>query len=186
MVDIAMNRAVHLARRDAHYRCYLENLEKRFHESSLEKRKGRIEKMLHHLAEACYEGTCALRGTRGWRAEKMFVKYLNLIYDAARAAQVMVQHEALLKEDKSFLKKFLRGGAAKIVQFEERSRSMAEEIIDTMAELVLYASSTYSELKKANIESLTPNDRVRYRIAHDAVVPRLMSRGEQGEEAQTT
>ncbi|MCX6357622.1 MAG: hypothetical protein NT045_07105 [Candidatus Aureabacteria bacterium] len=173
MVDILMNRAVHVARRDAHYRCSLELLEGRFGDASLAKRRDRVARMLAHLEEASYEATCALRGTRGWRAEKMFLKYLHLICDAARAAQVMVQHEALLKEDKGFLKQFLRGGEAKIAQFEERARSMAGEIIEAVAELVLYASATYSDLKKANLDSLSPNDKTRYRIAHDAVIPRM-------------
>jgi hypothetical protein len=184
MVNILMNRAVHLARRDAHYRCYIELLEKRFEEASLAKRKERIAVMLRHLDEARQEAMYALRGTSGWRSEKMFVKYLNLICDAALAAQVMVYHEALLREDKSFLKKFLRGGMEKIMQFEERSRSMAGEIIDTMAQLVLYASSTYSELKIANMESLSPNDRVRYRIAHDAVAPHLSGYREKREKTK--
>jgi len=184
MVNIAMNRAVHLARRDAHYRCYIELLEKRFEEASLAKRRERIAKMLSHLEEARHEAICALRGTSGWRAEKMFVKYLNLICDAALAAQVMIHHEALLREDKSFLKKFLRGGMEKILQFEERSRSMAGEIIDTMAQLVLYAGSIYSELKAANLESLSPNDRVRYRIAHDVVAPNFSQYGENREETK--
>jgi len=184
MVNIGMNRAVHLARRDAHYRRYIELLEKRFEEASLAKRREKIEKMLGHLREACYEATCALRGTDGWRAEKMFVKYLNLIYDSAFSAQVMVQHEALLREDKSFLKKFLRGGGEKIAQFEQRSGDMEREIIDTMAQLVLYASYTYSELKNANLESLTPGEKARYHIAHNAVAPYMNEYGKKREKTK--
>lgn len=171
MVDISMNRAVHLARRDAHYRLCMDLLERRFEEASVARRRERIERIMGHVGEARDEAIYALRGHAGWRAEKMFVKFLHLMYDAAKAAQVMVQYEALLKEDKSFLKRFLGGGIAKLVQFEERSRSMEAEILDKMAELILYAGSTYSELKAANIESLSGDDKARYHIAYGALIP---------------
>lgn len=171
MVNISMNRAVHLARRDAHYRCFISLLEQRFEESPLPKRRRRMEGILHHLAEASREATCALRGHRGWRDEKIFLKYLVLVYDGVKAALVMLEHESLLREDKSFLKRLLGGGTAILAAFEERSRSMEGEILDHVAQLVLYASSTYSELKKVNHDSLPPADQVRYRIAYDAVIP---------------
>jgi len=171
MVNIAMNRAVHLARRDALYRCCIELLEGRHAEASIVKRRSRIEGILKHLSEARHEAICALRGNRGWRSEKIFVKYLELIYDAAQAAQVMIQHEALLKADKSFLKRLLGMGTAKLTQFEDRHRSMEREILDGITVLVMYASSTYSELKKANLNSLSPSDKARYRVAYSAVHP---------------
>jgi hypothetical protein len=171
MVNIAMNRAVHLARRDAHYRRCIDILEKRFEEASIARRRERIDLILSHLGEARDEAIYALRGHGGWRTERLFVKFLNLVYDAAKASQVMVQHEALLKEDKSFLKRFLGAGIAKLVQFEERSRSMEAEILDKIAELVLYASPTYSELKRMNTDSLSNSDKARYHIAYDAVIP---------------
>jgi len=171
MVNIAMNRAVHLARRDAHYRRCIELLEARRSEASIVKRRGRIEEILKRLSEARYEAICAMRGNRSWRTEKIFVKYLDLIYDAAQAAQVMIQHEALLRADKSFLKRLLGVGMARLTQFEDRHRSMEGEILDGIVVLVMYASSTYSELKKANIDSLSPNDKARYRVAYSAVHP---------------
>ena len=171
MVNISMNRAVHIARRDAHYRCCIRLLEQRFEESPLVKRRKRLEGILHHLEEAIREATCALRGTRGWRDEKIFLKYLHLAYDGVKAALVMLEHEALLKEDKSFLKRLLGGGTAMLATFEDRSRSMEREILDHVAQLVLYASSTYSELKKANHDSLSNADQGRYLIAYDAVMP---------------
>ena len=171
MVDIAMNRAVHLARRDAHYRCCIELLEARCAEASIMKRRGRIEEILRCLSEARYEAICAMRGNRSRRTEKIFVKYLDLIYDAAQAAQVMIQHEALIRADKSFLKRLLGVGTARLAQFEDRYRSMEGEILDGIAVLVMYASSTYSELKKANIDLLSPNDKARYRVAYSAVHP---------------
>jgi len=177
MVLISMNRAVHLALRDAHYRRCVEELERSFGESSIVKRRERIERILGHLAEARHEAECALRGHRGWRAERMFVKFLTLIYDAAKAAQVMILHEGLLREDKSFLKKLLGSGASQLVQFEERNRSMEGEILERVAKLVLHASPTYSDLKKANMESLSPQDQSRYRIAYDAVIPHTYGAG---------
>ncbi|HOE28001.1 MAG: hypothetical protein IT574_09150 [Candidatus Aureabacteria bacterium] len=171
MVNIAINRAVHLARRDAHYRCCIRLLEQRFEETPLVKRRRRLEGILHHIAEAIREATCALRGSRGWRDERIFLKYLLLVCDGVRAALVMLEHEALLREEKGFLKRLLGGGAAILVTFEERSRSMEQEILDHVAQLVLYASSTYSALKKANHDSLRGADRERYRIAYEAVLP---------------
>lgn len=171
MVNIAMNRAVHLARRDAHYRCCIQLLEQRFEESPLAKRRKRLEGILHHLAEATLEATCALRGNRGWRDEKIFLKYLHLVCDGVKAALVMLEHEALLREDKSFLKRLLGGGAAMLATFEERSRSMEVEILDHVGQLVLYASPTYSALKNANHDSLSATDQERYRIAYTAVLP---------------
>ncbi len=171
MVNISMNRAVHLARRDAHYRCFIHLLEQRFEQATLVKRRRRMEEILHHLSEASREATCALRGARGWRDERLFVKYLALAYDGVKAALVMLEHEALLREDKSFLKRLLGGGAAILAAFEERSRSMEREILDHVAQLVLYASSTYSELKEANHASLSPADHGRYRVAYEAAMP---------------
>jgi hypothetical protein len=166
-----MNRTVHLARRDAHYRCCIRLLEQRFEETPLLKRRRRLEGILHHLGEASREATCALRGNRGWRDEKIFLKYLILVFDGVKAALVMLEHEALLREDKSFLKRLLGGGTALLATFEERSRCMEREILDHVSQLVLYASPTYSELKKANHDSLSAADQERYRIAYEAVLP---------------
>ncbi|MEJ2746150.1 MAG: hypothetical protein P8123_10780, partial [bacterium] len=102
MVNISMNRAVHLARRDAHYRISMELLEGRRQEAHISKRRNRIEGILRHLSEARYEAICAVRGNKGRYSERIFVKFLDLIYDAAQAAQVMIQYEALLRADKSF------------------------------------------------------------------------------------
>ena len=171
MVDISMNRAVHLARRDAHYRMSMELLEARHQEAPIAKRRGRIEGILKHLSEARYEAICAVRGNRGRYSERIFVKFLDLIYDAAQAAQVMIQYEALLRADKSFLKRLLGMGTAKLTQFENRHRGMESEILEGIAVLVMYASSAYGELKKANIRSLSPSDKARYRLAYGALHP---------------
>ncbi|MDD5557582.1 MAG: hypothetical protein PHN82_10105 [bacterium] len=171
MVNVAMNRAVHLAQRDAHYRLCIELLERRHEESSIARRRERIERVLRHIGEARTEAVFALRGRRGTRAEHLFVKFLDLIHDAAKAAQVMAHHEALLKEDKSFLKRFLGTGIVRLAQFEERSRGMEGELLDKLAELILYASAAYSDLKRSNIDLLDPPERARYQIAYAALIP---------------
>ncbi len=171
MVNFAINRAVHLARRDAHYRCCIELLEGRQAEASALKRRSRIEGILKHLSEARHEAICALRGSKGCRSEKLFVKYLDLICSAARANHVMIQHEALLKADRSFLKQLLGMEAAKLTQFEDRHRSIEMEILGGITVLVMYASSIYSGLKKENLSSLSPTEKARYRVAYRAIHP---------------
>jgi hypothetical protein len=48
---------------------------------------------------------------------------------------------------------------------------MESEILDGIALLVMYASSAYGDLKKANLRSLSSSDRVRYRLAYSALHP---------------
>lgn len=173
MVNITINRAVHLARRDAHYRLCVRLLRESWEIASVVRRRKRIHKILNHTQEAYSEALYALRGYKKSRAEKHFVKYLDLMYDAAKAAGVMVQHEALIKEDKSFLNQFLGTGAEMLGQFEEfekRHGRMVREILRGMSEIASLARTPYRRLHRANIELLSHNDHLRYRSAYKAVI----------------
>jgi hypothetical protein len=170
MVEIAVNRPVHLARRDAHYRQCVELLRGCSEIASVARRRVRIRRILDHVQEAYQEAIYALRGYKGSRAEKQFVRYLDLTYDAAKAAQVMVQHEALLKEDKSFMPQFLGASTAKLVGFEVAHRGMVGKILNVMNEIASLASDTFQKLRKNNMEALSPNESKRYQNAYRAAM----------------
>ena len=170
MVNVAMNRPVHLARRDAHYYSYLQIMKKVSHKGPLEKRRDKIEGILRHLKEAYQEARYAVRGFKAHATEEQFIKYLDLLYDAAKAAAAMVQHETLLEEDKSFLNCFLGVETEKIMQSERCFERMGRDIINGMDEIVSLAGTAYNRLRRANMNWLSPDDRERYQSAYQAAI----------------
>jgi hypothetical protein len=170
MVDIAMNRAVHLAQRDAHYKLYMSLLKKCIEISSVKRRRCRIQTLLNHIKEAYFEGLYAMRGCRVSRTEKYFNRYLELVYDAAKAAEVMVEHEVLLREDKSFLPRFLKVDDGGLARFEERHRAMVKELLQGMADMARRATPVCRKLVESNFGALKSSDLRRYKTAYQAVI----------------
>ena len=185
MVNIAMNRAVHLARRDAHYRRFQIRMRDCAGLTSLARRHARIQMVLYHITEAHREAVYAMRGFRKARLERQFVRFLDLMRDAAQAAAVMVQHEGLIKEDRSFLNQFLETKTEIVGRFEEHHRKMLEESLGGIGDMVAAAEKSYRKLRRRNLEALSPDEHRRYKTAYDAAMHGGMGGGPRSREGRT-
>lgn len=166
MVDISINRAVHLARRDKLYMRARRQLRSQFSGQSLSKRGKSLEKLLYLLEQAKAEAESALRGMSRDSSEGNMFKFLELLCDAADAACAMVRHEALLEHDKNFLKAFMGKEAAGVMKTEIGYRRSADEIVKGMQSMVAAVDEAYTNLRKAERKSISKEERERYRRAY--------------------
>lgn len=162
MVQVTMNRAVHLARRDKHYEKALGLIAGNVNDEPLSQRVWRVENLIQNLETAYHEAFYALRGYEGDVDEQNFLKVLELVLDSAWAAQAMVRHENLLEEDKSFLNQFLGESIDKITQAERTYKERAQDILLGIQELTLTAKPAFDKVRQKNIQSLTDEERARY------------------------
>lgn len=166
MVDISINRPVHLARRDKLYMRARRQLRVQFSGQSLEKRGGNLDMLIYLLEQAKGEAESALRGKSksvpGWN---MF-KFLELLCDSAEAACAMVRHEALIVQDRSFLKAFMGKEAQGIMRTEIGYRKSADEIVQGMRSMVAAVDEAYHKLRLIERETCSSEGRERYRRAY--------------------
>lgn len=162
MVNVTMNRAVHLARRDKHYEKALQLLSDDFSAEPLSQRVWRVDNLIANLETAYQEGYFAVRGIDLDLDEQNFLKVLELVMDSAWAAQAMVQHENLLEEDKSFLNQFLGESLDKITQSEKSYKERAQNILVGIRDLTRSAQRAFEKVREKNLKSLTEDERARY------------------------
>lgn len=170
MTNVAMNRPVHLARRDAFYQKALELLKGETFSEPLSERVWRVEKLIYNLKSAFKEARYAQRGVRCDKNEVNFLKVLELVLDSARAVQAMVDHENLLEEDKSFLHEFLGESIAKINKDENTYRTRAKDILKGIQELTQMAEAAFDKVRSENIKKLSEEDRSRYEKTTQSLV----------------
>src|SRR2546425_678421 len=104
MRELALNRPVHLAGRDAYYEGAVKLLQGDLMNYPV---GDRLEKCRHitYLLQLAHEHAAfALRGLDSSREEKLFVQFLELLLDSAQALQVMTKHENLLVSDRELLR----------------------------------------------------------------------------------
>lgn len=162
MVNVTMNRVVHLARRDKHYEKALSLLSTDFDKEPLSQRVWRVENLIQNLEAASQEAFYALRGTEAEQDEQNFLKVLELVLDTAWAVQAMVRHENLLEEDKSFLNQFLGESLDKIMQAERTYKDMGKDILISIRELTQSAQKAFEKVREKNMKGLNAEERARY------------------------
>lgn len=162
MVNVTMNRAVHLARRDKHYEKALNLLSADFDKEPLSQRVWRVENLIQNLESASQEAFYALRGAEADNEEQYFLKVLELVLDTAWAVQAMVRHENLLEEEKSFLNQFLGESLDKIMQAERTYKDMGKDILVSIRELTLSAQKAFEKVREKNMKGLNAEERARY------------------------
>jgi len=154
------NRPVHLALRDRCYGEFLQMLQYSFVGRPLKTRATLIREMANSLREAMESARFALRGDDGEKGEQDFARFLRLLHDSARTVEFVIHHEELLREDSSFLRRFL---GANLDQISENYLQVrGEQILKEIKLLASLAEGAYLELKSLNFNGLEPDERRRY------------------------
>jgi len=162
MGKVNINRPVHLALRDKNYEKFLELLKYSFDARSLGSRKKIIDSMVGKAQTAYDEGRFALRGIRGSQLERDFIKFLEMILDALRAVQFMVEHEEILQRDTSFLRRFLREDPRAVSDSKFSHRQRAAKILEEVKIMAGIAEKAYRELREEELKNLNRDDKRRY------------------------
>ena len=162
MGKVNINRPVHLALRDKNYEKFLELLKYSFDARSLDSRRQIVESLVERAQTAYDEGHFALRGVLGSQLERDFIKFLEMVLDALRAVQFMVEHEEILQRDTSFLRRFLREDPRAITDSKFSHRSRAAQILEEVKIMAGIAEKAYHKLREENLKSLNRDDKRRY------------------------
>jgi len=157
-----INRPVHLAIRDRYYGKFLDLLKFSFEGRPLNSRQRLIGTVAKALQAAYGGAQFALRGEEGTREERDFIRFLRLLLDSARTVEFLVRHEEILKEDTSFLKRFLHDNPQAVTDSTFFHRERAEQEMREIKLLASVAEGSYLALKQANFESLSADEQRRY------------------------
>jgi hypothetical protein len=163
MVNI--NRPIHLALRDGYYEKFLGLLKYSFEGRPLASRKKITGSMVENLERANAAAASALCGVMGSQRERDFTKFLRVILDSARAVKFLVEHEEILEQDTSFLKRFLAGSPQAVTDARLLQRQEAEEFRRGVKSMVQIGDKEFQKLKAENFQSLSEDERRRYRAS---------------------
>lgn len=169
MRELSLNRPVHLAGRDAYYEHAVKLLQGELMNYEIGDRLRKCRTITRVLELANEHADFALRGFNSCREEKLFIQFLRLLLDSAKALQVMTKHEYLLVSDREFLREFFGQ------QFEVIDRSAAEHgqlarnILKETVQLIQMASGSFDRLREKNLGELAKGDgRDRYQRAYES------------------
>ena len=161
MVNI--NRPIHLALRDSYYGKFLRMLKYSFEGRPLASRKKVIASLVEYLERSYTEAAGALRGVMGSQRERDFVKFLRVILDSSRAVKSMLEHEEILEQDTSFLKRFLSGSPQAVTEARNLRRRKAEEFLLGVKLMAGIGEKEFQKLQAENFHTLSEDERRRYR-----------------------
>ena len=169
MRELAQNRPVHIAGRDAYYEQAVKLLQGDLMNYEVRDRleKCRAITSLLHLAHE--HSDFALRGMQPGREEKLFVQFLALLLDSAQSLQVMTNHENLLMSDREVLREFLSSNAEMLDRSAAEHRQLAHNLLKETIQLIQMAADAFTKLKEKSLAELE-NDtvRARYKRAYDS------------------
>lgn len=161
MVNI--NRPIHLALRDGSYEKFLVLLKPSFEGRPLASRKKIIGAAVESLEGAHAAASGALRGVMGSQRERDFCKFLRMILDSARSVKFLVEHEEILEQDTSFLKRFLSGSPQAVTDARVIRRRKAEEFMEGVRTMARIGEKEFQKLQAENFHALNEDERRRYR-----------------------
>lgn len=161
MVNI--NRPIHLALRDGYYEKFLGLLRYSFAGRPLASRKKIIGSAVEALERANAAASGALCGVMGSQRERDFIKFLRVILDSAQSVQSLVEHEEILEQDTSFLKRFLSGSPHAVTDARSLRRQKAEEFLQGVKSMTAIGEKEFQKLKAENFQALNEDERRRYR-----------------------
>ena len=164
MVDLNINRPVYLAQRDKFYLKAVNNLYEDFFEWPLDERCKKIELIIDLFKATSHQTVCAMRGKGHDETEIQFLKCLGLVIDALGAAQIMIRHELIVEQDKSFLNQFLNETFYTYCMENEVSGEVAKRIIQSTASLVSILTERFEALRNLNFKNLQDEERMRYNL----------------------
>jgi len=161
MVNI--NRPIHLALRDGNYEKYLGLLRHPFEDRPLAFRKKVVGALVESLERAHAAAASALCGVMGSQRERDFIKFLRLILDSSKTVKFLVEHEELLEQDTSFLKRILAGSPHAVTEARALRRGKAEEFLQGVRGMVKIGEKEFQKLKVENFQALSEDEMRRYR-----------------------
>lgn len=164
MVDVNINRPIYLAQRDKYYLRAVNNLYEDFHSRPLEERFEKIAQIIDLFKETNQQAVNAMRDDTVDEGEIHFLKCLELIIDALEAAHIMVRHEMIVEQDKSFLNQFLNESFYAYCMENEVSSEVAKRILHSTASLVSIVTEQFEILRNNNFKNLPDEDRIRYNL----------------------
>ena len=166
MGKVNYNRPVHLAMRDKNYEKALGLLKYAFDGRSYASRKKIIYNLVVSLKQAYEEARFALRGIVADQEELDFVKFLKMILESARSVKHMIDHEGVMRQDTSFLKRFLKGSPELLRTFKHQHRARAEQTLATLKIMARSTERTFIELKQADRKNFDKDEQRRYMVMY--------------------
>ncbi len=162
MVDLNVNRPVYLAQRDKSYLKAIKCLESDISEYSVEERYKRIDTTMKLFVSTKESALLAIRGLDFYPDEVNFLKCLDLIIESLESAIIMVRHESLLEQDKSFLNQFLQESLSSVDDDENSAREISVKIINSTRLLIEKINARFEKLRSEIIVDLSEDHKKRY------------------------
>ena len=161
-----INRPVFLARRDAFYEVAVDSLYVPSSGSSTQERITIIEKIINLLKKSRENAFLACQSKKKSPRESDFLHFLNLISHNIESILLMIQNQAHMEEDESFMTQFLNTspdqGLLQAKQFKRR----AEDIRNGVWTVLRLAHAPYRNLQQESLRDLKPEEFQRYEKAY--------------------
>ncbi len=162
-----LNRPVHLARSNA----FLEKARALFQEcigKVPQKRRAQlIDASLYYLQSALEHSMLAAKSTKSKPLEESVLAFIRMVMVSIYSARVLLDNELQLGDSKSTLWQFLhrRGKTTQEVNFA----CSGEQMLADTAHLFKVSREPFKDLQEALLESMTDEDRARYKLAYDGL-----------------
>jgi len=162
-----LNRPVHLARCNV----FIEKARKLFQECLCKmppkRRVQCIDATLYYLQAALEHGTLAAKSTVTNQLEDSFLAFIRMLGIGIYSARLLQDIELQLSDDKSPLWQFLhrRGKVKQTIRFARTGQQLLEDA----EHLFKVAEEPFEELQETLRESMSDEERGRYKLAHEGL-----------------
>ncbi len=174
--DFSLNRPIHLARRDVYTERAMELLSTPVDALDTGSRIAHVEHALALWKTAQYHGAFASKGAEPLPRELDFVRFLGLVVHNVQSALAMMQHQAHLESEQSFLCRFLDASAEECALPALHYERRADDILQGIWHLLRLVHRPYHTLREAGIAALPEAGRARYHKACASFREEVMAR----------
>lgn len=166
--DFNLNRPIHLARRDVYFERAVELLYLPIQELDTDARIRHIDQVLALLKTGQFHALFATKAAGTGAGEQDFLRFLNLISHNVQSAHAMMQHQTHLEHEEGFLCQFLSASPEECALPALHYRRRADDILQGVWHLLRLAHRPYRDLQRRNVESLSDDEKARYRKAYQS------------------
>ena len=167
-VHFAINRPIHLARRDVFFERAVELLYTPLQRMTTAERIRHIEAIRSMMKTAETHAFFAIQASSTVAQESDFLRFMKLISDNVQSALAMLEHQLHLEAEESFLCQFLSATPEQCVLPAMHYQRRAEDILQGLWNVLQLAHTAYRSLQQENLHKLAEDERVRYRQAYDS------------------
>lgn len=176
MPNLALNRPVHLAGRDAHFEHAVKLLRADLMNYDVADRFEKCRLITSVLQSSAEHSDFALRGADGCKEEELFARFVGVLLDSAQSLLSMTKHEQMLATDRVLVREFL----GKEVELLDRSaaehRQLAQNILRETIALIEMSADSFRKLKEKNLADLDAEEsRKRYQRAYESFQRQITS-----------